>query len=161
MESNHFPVDVSHIRSRYTKRPLSPVQDSNPLPLFTGQAHHQKCLKGICTPMKSRTPTAKVRSLAHFPLCYERICVTYWSRTNLFALKGQGGTALLRSLLCSVRDSNSLPEFGRLACNHKHLLCVDTSGFEPNLLSANQVILPFDLTTRAGHKSNDLSWYSA
>lgn len=43
-----------------------------------------------------------------------------------------------------------LPKFGRLPCFYQHLWCVvDTSGFEPNLLIAKQVILPFDLTTRA------------
>ena len=31
--------------------------------------------------------------------------------------------------------------------NSKTVTSVDTSGFEPNLLSANQVILPFDLKT--------------
>ena len=92
----HRLVDVSHTRFFYAKRPWGFCQ--NRTDIIGLQSRGNAIIRrNHCAPMRSRIPTAKVRSLAHFPLCYRRICVTYWSRTNLFALKGQGETALLRS----------------------------------------------------------------
>lgn len=96
------------------------------------------CEEAISTPVRSRTPIAMVRSHAHFPLCYKRICDLTWIWTKTTSLKGKDSAIEIIRSLCSVWDSNSLPEFGRLACNHKHLLCISGAWGNRNLISCLQ-----------------------
>lgn len=78
-----------------------------------------------CALRRSRTLTQLwfvAKSTIHYAM--SAYCVTYWSRTNLFALKGQGETALLRSHWVKYRTrTRTLTLEGSHATINTNLAC--------------------------------------